>query len=261
MTENITISHEIAAVLRDEILRQQFRCGERFPSERDLAVRFNASRGAVREALSQLELLGLIRILPGGTRVQAIDSASIAVLGPLMAMDDMPDPVLVDQFLQTFGALTSLTARTAINRADAKQLILLQEMVVELAQQLSDFEAMQPKWREFLQTMETVADNLVVRLIGNDLKAQFVEQMMKLGVKPEVEKKTLEQLLSSLQQSLANGDGERAASAIQTHFDEVRLAVTEAMNSELMPPELTNAKPGNSKLANDRAEDLQRETV
>lgn len=233
MSVNNTISHEIAAILRDEILRQQYRAGERFPSERDLAGRFDASRGAVREALSQLEQLGLIRILPGGARVQTVDSASIAILGPLMDMQELPDPVLVDQFLQTFGALTSLTARSAVENASGDQLNQLQEMVVELAKQADDFEAMQPKWREFLEYMSTVADNLVVRLISNDLKAQFVEQMMKLGIKPEVKKKAVNQLLSKLQTSFGSKDGELAASAMQLHFDDVRFAVVRAINFKL----------------------------
>lgn len=233
MTVNNTISHEIAEVLRDEILRQQYRSGERFPSERDLAGRFDASRGAVREALSQLEQLGLIRILPGGARVQTVDSASIAILGPLMEMEELPDPILVDQFLQTFGALTSLTARSAVDNADGDQLNQLQEMVVELSEQAGDFEAMQPKWRELLEFMAAVADNLVVRLISNDLKAQFVEQMMKLGIKPEVKKKSTNQMLNSLQLSFGTRDGELAALAMQTHFDEVRTAVIRAINCKL----------------------------
>ena len=230
MAVNNTISHEIADVLRDEILRQQYRSGERFPSERDLAGRFDASRGAVREALSQLEQLGLIQVQPGGARVQSVDSASIAILGPLMSMEEIPNPVLVDQFLQTFGALTSLTARSAVENASADELNQLQEMVVKLSKQAGDFEAMQPNWREFLDYLASIADNLVVRLISNDLKAQFVEQMMTLGIKPEVKKKALNQMLDSLKSSFGNKDSELAASAMLVHFDEIRVAVAGALN-------------------------------
>ena len=51
MPHTNTKSHEIADILRTEILRQQYRSGERMPSERDLAASFDTSRGAVREAL------------------------------------------------------------------------------------------------------------------------------------------------------------------------------------------------------------------
>ncbi|PCJ17294.1 MAG: hypothetical protein COA96_17880 [SAR86 cluster bacterium] len=233
MSANNTISHEIATTLRDEILRQQYRSGERFPSERDLAGRFDASRGAVREALSQLEQLGLIRILPGGARVQAVDAASIAILGPLMAQDDFPDAALVDQFLQTFGALISLTAKNAVDNGNREQLNQLEDMIVEISKLAGDFEAMQPKWREFLDYMATVADNLVVRLICNDLKAQFVEQMMKLGVKPEIKKKSLTLLLNSLKLGFRSKDGELAACAMQNHFDELRVAAAQAISYKM----------------------------
>ena len=230
MITTTTLSHEIADILRDEILRQQYRSGERFPSERDLAARFDASRGAVREALSQLEQLGLIRVQPGGARVQSVDSASIAVLGPLLALDDIPDPRLVDQFLQTFGVMTGLTARNAVEAASAEQLSQLKQQIMEMADSSNDFEAMQPLWRELLETMSVIADNLVVRLISNDLKAQFVDQMMRLGIHPKFQKNSIKQLLSALRVSLNTQDGEMAAKAMQEHFDELRQAVREAID-------------------------------
>ena len=196
MSSSNTISHEIAESLRDEILRLQYRSGERFPSERDLAARFDASRGAVREALSQLEQLGLIRTQPGGARVQSVDSASLAVLGPLLQLDDLPNPVLVDQFLETFGVLAALTAKNAINAANADQLIQLKKLVVFLAEESVDLENMQPRWREFMKILSEIADNLVVRLISNDLKAQFVDQMMRLGIRPDVKRSSIKRFIS-----------------------------------------------------------------
>ena len=230
MSATNTISHEIADILRDEILRQRYRSGERFPSERDLAARFDASRGAVREALSQLEQLGLIHIQPGGARVQSVNAASLAVLGPLLALDDHPDPLLVDQFLQTFGVLAAMTAKNAVNAASPEQLIQLKRLVVELAGEAGDFEAMQPHWRELLEAMSAIADNLVVRLISNDLKAQFVDQMMKLGIRPNLKRSSIDQILTTLRESLNKQDGEIAGQAMQNHFEELRQVVSEAIN-------------------------------
>ena len=234
MPSSNTISHEIADILRDEILRQRYRSGDRFPSERDLAARFDASRGAVREALSQLEQLGLIHTQPGGARVQSVNSASLAVLGPLLALDDHPDPLLVDQFLQTFSVLTSMTVKNAVNAASPEQLTQLKQLLVELANHSDDIEAMQPRWREFLEAMSTIADNLVVRLIRNDLKAQFVDQMMKRGFQPDLKKGSTDRLLTTLGESLSKRDGELASKAMQNYFEELRGTVGKALrfNSE-----------------------------
>ena len=56
---------EILVVLRTEILRGQYRSGERLPSERDLSARFESNRGAIREVIKKLEQLGLIEVNPG----------------------------------------------------------------------------------------------------------------------------------------------------------------------------------------------------
>jgi len=238
MSSSNTISHEIADILRDEILRQRYRSGDRFPSERDLAARFDASRGAVREALSQLEQLGLIHTQPGGARVRSVNTASLAILGPLMELDDYPDPLLVDQFLQTFSVLTAMTTKNAVEAASPEQLIHLQELVVELAEQADDFEAMQPRWRELLEEMSTITDNLVVRLISNDLKAQFVDQMMKLGIRPDLKRGSLDKLLTTLRVSLSKQDGELASEAMKNHFEELREAVGDAIRFRAQQPSI-----------------------
>ena len=66
-------TQEISDVLRDEILRGQYRAGERLPSERDVASRFGTSRGTVREAFKKLEQLGVATIQPGGARAVPIE--------------------------------------------------------------------------------------------------------------------------------------------------------------------------------------------
>ena len=203
------------------------------PSERDLAARFDSSRGVVRETLSQLEQSGLIDIQPGGARVKPIEAASIAVLDPLMSLGAVPDPNLVDQFLQTFSALSVLTAREAINHASEEDMNRLRKMVVSLNKQAKDFETMQPPWREFLETLAEVADNLVVHLISNDLKAQFVEQMLSLGFVPELRKKVVNEVLAELKTAVSDRDGDLAQAAVQKYFDEVRGAVLKMLDSRL----------------------------
>ena len=229
MPVHCTISHEIAGQLRDDILRTQYRAGERLPSERDLAGRFNASSGAVREALSQLEQLGLIRVHPGGARVQPINAASIAILGPLMALHPVPERALVDQFLQTFSALAVLTTRNAIEKANSAELNQIAELLVVMSQNKDNFEAMQPAWRKIPDYLTEIADILVVRLIGGNLKAQFVEQMLKLGIQPDPGAASTSRLLVQMLKSINTRDGSMAAAAMQEFFDKLRTSVSRAI--------------------------------
>ena len=109
---------EIAETLTEEILRGRYRTGDRLPSERDLAARFDANRGAVREAIKKLEQLGLADVQPGGARVMAVEDASLEVLGHLMTLNDIPDVELVEQMMEVMGSLMRLAARRVVDNAD-----------------------------------------------------------------------------------------------------------------------------------------------
>jgi DNA-binding FadR family transcriptional regulator len=226
-----TISHEIAASLRTDILKNHYRPGDRFPSERDLAARFNASRGAVREGFSQLEQLGLIRIFPGGARVQPIETASLAVLGPMLELSDIPDPHLIDQFLGTYCALDSLTARSAVRKASQEELNQLHQTIVRLAKQTNDSESIHQQWRHFLEMLGTIADNLVIRLINNDLRVQFIDHMMSLRIKPEIPRSLVAKTLKALKASIETRDAGLASAVIQGHFDQLRIAAADAIEA------------------------------
>lgn len=232
MLSKPTISHDIAESLRTDILKGRYRSGDRLPSERDLAARFDASRGAVREGFSQLEQLGLIRILPGGARVQPIEAASLAVLGPMLELSDIPDPQLVDQFLETYCALASLTARSAVVKASREELNQLHQIIVKLAKQTKDLESIHQLWRDFFEALANIADNLVVRMISNDLRTQFIDYMITLGIKPQIPRNLEAKTLMDLKASLETRDAEVASSAVYGHFDQLRIAVAKAIDAK-----------------------------
>lgn len=111
----------VAATLRDDILRGQYRCGERLPSERDLAQRFGVHRSTIREAFKRLAQLGVARIAPGGARVAPIDEASLDVVGHLLDLDEPPDPEIVDQTIEAISGFRAMAARLGTERANAEQ--------------------------------------------------------------------------------------------------------------------------------------------
>jgi GntR family transcriptional repressor for pyruvate dehydrogenase complex len=62
--------------IQEMIASGEIKPGERLPSQRELAVLFNISRASLREALSVLETLGLIRIDPGRGAVVCAEGSS-----------------------------------------------------------------------------------------------------------------------------------------------------------------------------------------
>ena len=63
--ESQRLYQRVAGQISDLIRRGEWRCGERLPPERDLAVKLGVSRPTVREAMIALELAGLVEIRPG----------------------------------------------------------------------------------------------------------------------------------------------------------------------------------------------------
>lgn len=67
---------QVAAHLERQILDGKLKPGERLPPERDLQVRFNVGRPAIREALIALQRAGLIEISNGAPARVAMPTAS-----------------------------------------------------------------------------------------------------------------------------------------------------------------------------------------
>jgi len=170
-----TTRHEaIADVLIDEILRGQYRTGERLPSERDLAARFDANRAAVRVAIERLEQLGLADVQRGGVRVCPIEEANLDIVGALLTLEDVPDPDLMGQMLEVMGTLMRLAARRAVERATDEQIEHARALLRRIRQdELSAEQAVQARI-ELSQLFMTLSGNLVLRLIGNSLRVQVM---------------------------------------------------------------------------------------
>jgi GntR family transcriptional regulator, transcriptional repressor for pyruvate dehydrogenase complex len=221
-------NEEIAGILRDEILRGQYRAGERLPSERELAVRFQTSRGTVREALKTLEQLGLAAIQPGGARAVSIEHCTLDVLGPLLDLNEVPDAVLVDQVLEIFGELLCVATRAAVRDASAAQIAEADRVVkriIETAGGSGQHEAL----RALAALFVDVSGHLVLRLIVNGLSTQFMARMHARGSPPALEASRLRGAAEDLRQALAARDADGAERAIRMISRLIRDGAHEAL--------------------------------
>lgn len=234
---SISRSAAIAAEIRDEILRGQYREGERLPSERDLAERYGVHRGAIREALKRLEQLGVAQIRPGGARVAPIEEASLDVVEHLLDLEDPPDPEMVDQVLEVMSGLFSLAARLCAERASATQraqlLALLERAKADLATD------------ERIVLMHQIGDlcveasnNLVLKLVRRGVKTDFVERLdaqrpgMLEPIPPGVPH------FQDFARAIENKDGPAAAEAVLELTREIRRHAMESITNERLRPSL-----------------------
>ncbi|MGD8808844.1 MAG: GntR family transcriptional regulator [Gammaproteobacteria bacterium] len=208
-------SDEITATLRTEILSGQYRAGERLPSERDLALRFHTGRGPVREALKRLEQLGIASIQHGGARAVAIEDSTLDVLGPLLDLDALPDPRLIDQVLEIFGVLVHVAASAAIHHATDEQMLEIRRHATSLLDDDADELARHTALRDFTRYLVKVADHLVLTLIMNGLVTNCLRRLTERGIEIDLDNAAYRRIATELCCAVDERDHERVGSAMQ----------------------------------------------
>jgi DNA-binding FadR family transcriptional regulator len=164
----------IVKELREEILGERYRPGERLPSERDLASRLGANRGSVREALKKLEQQHLIEIRPGGgARVTPVEEASLDVLEHLLVVDGTPDPVLTAQCLDVLELLFTGAVRFAVERGTDAELARARRLLRTMWDDATDEETYLGALDELTQLIHTASRNLVLQLVRNGIRSLF----------------------------------------------------------------------------------------
>jgi DNA-binding FadR family transcriptional regulator len=110
----------------------QLRAGDRLPPERKLAEQFEVNRQAVREALSALQLLGVVQTRPGsGTVIAVRASAATDILSEVRQLDEQDNPF---EIMEARGVVESEIVRLAALRATPSNL-------EEIRKAIDDFEA------------------------------------------------------------------------------------------------------------------------
>lgn len=213
----MTTKHEsISDALVEDILSGRYRAGERLPSERDLAVRFDANRGAVREAMKRLEQLGLTSILPGGARVNPLEAASLDVVSHLLGRGDLPDEALVDQILTVVSGLVSIAADAVVQRASPTEIEQLRVLMQPLInQELGPLEHQATRFH-LMRTIMELSGNLVCRLIARTLLEQLVPNMQALEPysQTELDLSAYKTSVSELDVALAQADAKAVRAAL-----------------------------------------------
>ena len=212
MVASSSLAETIVRELRDEILGERYRPGERLPSERDLAARIGANRGSVREALKKLEQQRLIEIRPGGgARVTPVQEASLDILEHLLVMDGAPDPVLTAQCLDVLELLLTGAVRFAVERGSDEELARARELLREMSARATGEAAYLHELDELTQLIHSASRNLVLQLVRNGLRSLFLRRSELAQLRPPPAQ--LAAISKMLGQALAQCDAAAAQEA------------------------------------------------
>ena len=214
---SISRTEEVTLILQDEILRGQYRPGERLPSERDVATRFETSRGTVREAFKKLDQLGIASVQPGGARVVAVEECTLDVLGPLLDLNRLPDPVLVEEVMELLGLLAGFAARSFLQRASETEIAEAKTVLMTL--QTARQEEQGQTFRKLLRLFVIGSDRLVLRLITNGLRMQMLPRIEAAGLVPAIDLQLVSKIAGGMQGALDREDLEDLSEGIQKLVD------------------------------------------
>lgn len=172
MISSSTVVTSVVEKLRQALARGQWRSGEMLPGQRELAEQMGISRPSLREAVTVLETLGLVRSLPGkGVLVLDADAAAAQEpVGDAVGAASLADVLELRYTLEPF--IVGLVAQSA-NSQDIGQLRLTL-MDMREALDASDSEAGVNAYIAFHQELFALTTNpifqSVVQQTGNALK-------------------------------------------------------------------------------------------
>jgi DNA-binding FadR family transcriptional regulator len=169
-----TVSGQIHAQLRADILGGRYAAGDALPSERRLSEELETSRHAVREALKRLQQAGLVSISQGGaTRVRDWrHHGGLELLLDVAAEGDAPDALHAPRAAMEMRACIGAdAARRCAVRASAA----LRAQLVARAEQLAavdDLAARNAHYEVLWDLIVDGADNIAYRLALTTLVAR-----------------------------------------------------------------------------------------
>jgi GntR family transcriptional repressor for pyruvate dehydrogenase complex len=201
--------------IRRLITEQGFGVGDVLPSQRDLAEHLGVSRASLREALSTLSALGLIRVQPGkGVFVQAPPEAPPpAGLAWPFAAQALPADIF-----QLRYALEGFAAGLAATTLTADELDALQDNVAAMRLELraADFEAAAQLDFEFHRQILVAGGNQAMASILVASADIFLESQKLPFIRPERAMETWQEHRRILRALARHGTG-LAQKAMQEH--------------------------------------------
>lgn len=226
------IYEEIVDQIRDLVAKGDLKPGDRLPSERDLVERLKVSRASIREALSALEMMGLLEVRSGeGTFVRKLRSES--VVAPLAWMLTMEKGTVLE-LLEVRKILEVQAVSLAAERADESDIkelhAALEDMRAELKSTSSDGTS---DHRFHYAITRATKNKIIIRLM--DTMSDLMQYMLKTSRSKLYEGKYTPALLLQehlgIYEAIKGKDSRKARDFMLHHLNGVEEEVIKGFNN------------------------------
>ena len=220
---------EIVDQIQQQILSGALKPGDQIPAERDLADRFGVSRTAVREAIKSLTEKGLIEVYVGrGTFVTSLSPDRVVESMTLLLRNE---PHNVASLQEARELLEIPTARLAAERRGEEHLTRLRAITSEMEEEGSISPRLVDGDTEFHVEIARASGNPVLVLLSQTIVALLRTERLYRDDSEALLPGALDQHREIID-AIADGDGDRAASAMADHLTYVALPATTLMRHD-----------------------------
>jgi GntR family transcriptional repressor for pyruvate dehydrogenase complex len=213
----VRLSDQVANEIKNMILNNDFKAGDKLPVENELAKMFSVSRVTVREAISKLSLTGIIDVRQGeGTFVKKLGPDSfMKPLLPMLMMEkkDVQDVFEVRLLIECKNA--ELAAKNATPAELAKIKVCLDKM--EKCAMEGDLEQYNRQDTRFHYLIAKCSHNQVLVTI-QELLTDMINSSIKVTLQPPNALATSVLLHRKIYEALRNQDQKAAFEAMHQHI-------------------------------------------
>lgn len=208
--------------LVDRIVSGQLAVGATLPTEPVLGETFGVSRSVLREAIKTLETMRLVKVQQGqGTTVLPL--AHWDVLNPLVlaaVVRHDAELEVLDHLVDVRRALESQMAQRAATTMTDEERDLMFQRYDELERQVHDPDHFAAADIAFHDTILAASGNILGRAIINTLTEEAYRSLRYVGDPTADDRVTSNVAHRAIRDAIAAGDGESAATLMDTHIRE-----------------------------------------
>jgi len=198
--------------LRDYVVAQGLREGDRLPPERELAMRLSVSRPTLRSALQWLSQRGALRRVQGGGTFLQPNCLAVLVESPGYGPDV---PAELSEVVEARVVLEPSLVRLVARRIDADAVSALEAIVQREAECLDDQDAWREQYLHFHLQLSRLSGNSI---LADTLQVLFAP-MLGILIDPQFDAAECQAHHKAVVEALAHGDENAAAEKMQAHLE------------------------------------------
>jgi len=218
-----SLQEQVATAIKNAIVNEELKPGDKLPPERDLAEMLKVSRGSLREALNHLHAAGLVYKKHGvGVFIRNTDPDAI-VAG--FAKQLRPDEKKLQELFEIRQLIETRSAAWAAERGTPDKIKELQELVYSVKDRINEVETGQltllaNQDTKFHLLIAEATDNSIVLETMNNLLDVLAESRAKALTTPGRAYKSLNEHIEIIE-GIAKRDAGAAQKAMSKHLQGV----------------------------------------